>query len=783
MFRLLGTCALALVLISLGADIARTDEAIVTELNAPPHGEQTEITAGRAAQCSFELPAEHAQPVYLFVQAIMRFRTVSKAGGLMRVSVNGQQLSGRECLNNPESWRTYGERDYVGNAFALLAQPSFASGDRAELGGLGFLFDITPFVRAGGNMVRFDHSATSEEMLLRDTTLIVGPQRTALELTAAAPEVNDPGAFEWNFAPHIQEGKGMFISPGAPNRCNFFIFNSDDAVATDLRLQLQLPAGVSLSEVYIPYMDGWTDRTVVENTSPGEFMITLPEEAAAPADMTDYKGFGGHPLMLFFSCTASPGTYSFKWRAISQGGEGRLLEAPLTVLPPVAKSPQPRRSLLGTWIYSVLWTGVTENEKALQARLRSETDAYLAHCGISRVVLSEADEIPPARENGMLVSLGSPWNFDRTVYPHDTTDTSKARLDAEGQPIAADAMRGTYRWCPTYALTNSEEVFGPITERMRDEGWDGFDLDHEGTHYQCFCERCKQAFLKYAGLSAGAVKWPDDVLADGPLHERWLRFHTHNVGAHVKAIREAAKAGNPAALLFSWFVASLYEHNPTGAHVETYRERLSGERESGYDIHEFMEYFDYANMANGVYPHDETTWGQPYGLTWAFNRAEMMVANPWAVPFAPCLNIGGGRNKSDTWTNFDYLRWQAKTHVAQGVKGLDFWVLPFYDARHYTLFSQLGRIFSATQDIVWDGSRADGQTGVIGPNTVFSRAFIGHDKLFIGITNRGEEDAVVQVLVPENARNGKVLLADTPAPGQLTIPALDGVFLLYELAQ
>ena len=775
--RQITTCVLVVAI----AICAAADDGLVTRLNADPHGEETEVTAGRAAECSFDLPADHAQPVRLFVQAIMRYRALSNAGGLLRISVNGELITGEACINKPQSWQTHGVRAYVGNAFALLAQPGFDSSDRSDLGGLGFLFDITPFIRPGKNIVRFAHAAPTDAMLLRDATLILGDQTIPLVLTAVAPEANDPAALEWSFAPHIQEGRGLFISPGAPNRVSFLIRNTGEAVATSLALQLHLPADIGVRAVYIPYQDGWTDRTSVERTGTGAFTITLPAEAAAPSGMADYSTFGGHPLQVYLDCAAQPGVYALRWSSISQGGAGEEREAPLTVLPAVEESPQPRRCLLGTWAYRVVWVGVTETEKALQAQLRSQTDAYLAHCGISRLVLSEPDEIPPARENGMLVSLASPWGFNRTVYPHDTTDTAKARVDPQGRPIAADDRHATYLWCPTYAAANGAEVFGPITERIRDEGWDGFDLDHEGVHYQCFCDRCKAAFLGHAGLSADGLTWPNDVLADGPLHERWLRFHTHNTGLHVRGVREAVKAGNQDALLFSWFVASLYEHNPTGPHVETYRRRLAEEREIGYDIHDFMQHFDYANMANGVYPHDESTWEQPYGLTWAFNRVETMVDNPWSVPFAPCLNIGFGANSRDSWTSFEYLRWQAKTHIAQGVKGLDFWMLPFYDARHYTLFSELARIFSATEDIVWDGKRADEQVTVTGPDTIFSRAFIGHDRLLVAITNRGLEDAWVQIDVPENAADGRVLLADAPAADQLTIPALDGVFVVYQM--
>ncbi|MCE5216039.1 hypothetical protein LLH03_03305, partial [bacterium] len=210
---------------------------------------------------------------------------------------------------------------------------------------------------------------------------------------------------------------------------------------------------------------------------------------------------------------------------------------------------------------------------------------------------------------------------------------------------------------------------------------------------------------------------------------------------------------------------------------QTYRDRLQEELEYGYDLREFLGHLDYASMANGVYPQDEDTWSRPFGLTWAFNRVEATVDNPQGVPLAPCLNLGAGF--LDSYTNPDYLRWQAKTHLAQGVRGLDFWMLPFFDGRHYTLLSELARLLEATQDIVWDGRRADSLVEVSGPAEVFHRAFAGKGKLLVGLTNRSLKP--VEVTLRAQGREGKLLLSGEKVGAQVTVPALDGVFVVYDL--
>lgn len=759
---------------------------LIEELNAPPHTDVLELPSAYCHEFTFELDSEPEGPAHFFIQAILHYEAMSSSGGVLRFSVNDQPLGPERSVNKAESYWTQPKGGYTANAFALPAQPHFGSGNRPDLGGLGYLFDIGGLVHEGSNVIRVRHAAAANSALLRDACVVAGDR--IIPLSAGEPAVlrNDPKTLQWGFAPDIQEHRGLFICRNSFHSTYLFIKNDDDAGAVQLGLQLDLPVGIRVENVYLPSPQ-WSGRIRLQTrsvTHQGEkytrHIIRLPASASIPAETGDFISFHGYPLRVLMSCDASPGDYTLYHRSLSQGGEGELMQRPVTVLPAIQDSPQPERSLLGMWLYRACADGVTEREKELESQIRAATYDWLAHVGISRAVVSEAKEIPPAHKNTIIASLASFWSFRRTVYPENTTDLDKAQYDAEGEPILVDRRTQTYRWCPTYASKHGSEVFGLITERMQEADGDGFDLDHEGLHYQCFCDRCKSEFLRINGLSADQVTWPDDVLEDGQYHGEWVDFQVLNGNHHVREIREAVKAGDPDATLFSWFVMSLYEQHAVGPHAETYRSRWQEERENGYDLRGFMQYLDYANMANGVYPKDESSWDEAYGLNWAFERVEATVQNPYDVPLAPCLNFGWGNSGTASWTSFRYLRWQAKTHIAQGVQGLDFWKLPFCDGRHWTMLSELSRIFAATENIIWDGERADEEVKVKGPDTIFWRAFQSDEQLMIGITNRGPEEVTVSVEVPDSYTDASFVLSDQACGRRVTVPPLDGIFIVCE---
>ncbi len=770
------TIILAFLLMALPA-MAQT---LLDELNAADQGAEVELPSAHVTEATFDLPA-NPRSVQLYLQAILRFRAASHSAGVLRIAINDRELGPEHSANKAAEYCQAGTGPYAPRSWALPAQPEFATGEREDLGGLGYLFDISDLARAGRNTLRISHAAATDAVLLRGVSVIVGGERLPIELSTARMDVNDPEKLAWDFGPNISEGKGLFLCEGMTIPVQFRPRNTDTTGAMALGMELELPAGVTLLTPWLPAGTGWTDQIAIEERA-GDgaatvYTLKLPDDAVVGPE-TDWTTFAGHPLTLYLRCEAGPGAYTMRWRSLSQGGEGMEVVAPLTVLPAPADAPQPGRSRLGVWAYTTVSASASEPEAALRESLRAETYARLQQVGVSRMILSEADEIPPARDAGMLVSLASPWGFNRTVFPSDTTDPEKARYDADGQPIFADRYSQAMQWCPTYAAENVAEVFGPITERIRDEGWEGFDLDHEGVHQQCFCERCRSAFAEHAGLVAADLDWPAAVQEDGPLHERWLDFHVWNIGRHVAAIREAVKAGDPDALLYSWFTMSLYERAAEGPHAEVYRGRIAEEREYGYDIAQFLPSLDIADMANGVYPHGEDTWDYQYGLTWAFNRVEATVDNPWDVPLAPCLNIGSGTG--GTWTNPDYLRWQAKTHIAQGVQGLDFWVLPFFDGRHFALLSDLARLLEASEPFAWEGERADDRVAVEGPEGIFHRAFATGDRVLVGITNRTLEPVQVTLTPAQGLANAREVLTGAELGGQLTVPALDGVFVIYD---
>ena len=613
----------------------------LAELNAADQGPVMELPSAHVTSATFNLPAD-AGPVQLYLQALLRFRAPSHSAGVLRIAIDGRELGPEQSVNKAAEFCVAAQGPYAPRSWALPAAPEYTDDAREDLGGLGYLFDLAGFVHAGENTLRITHVAATDSVLLRGVSLIVGGERTPLELSVARMDTNDPAKFEWNFGPNISEGKGLFMCVGMTQPVQFRARNTDITGAMQLSLELELPAGIEIATPWLPVGTGWTEHIEIASEAlPGgarRHTIALPDEAVIGPE-TDWTNFAGHPLTLYLRCTASAralqsGEYTMRWRSLSQGGEGAWMTAPLTVMPTPSEAPQSQRSRLGVWAYRTVSAAASEAEQELRPKLRRETCERLRRVGVSRLVLSEAGEIADAHAAGIIASLGSPWSFNRTVYPSDTLDLAKALLRADGEPVIADRYTGAMQWCPTYAAEHVAEVFGPITERIRDEGWDGFDLDHEGVHHQCFCERCREAFAAREGLGGAEIDWPGAAQEGGALHERWIDFHVSNGGRHVAAVREAVKAGDPDALLFSWFVMSLYEQAPDGPHAEVYRTRVAEERAIGYDIREFMNSLDVANMANGVYPHGEDTWDAPFGLNWAFNRVEAMVANPWDVPLS-----------------------------------------------------------------------------------------------------------------------------------------------------
>jgi hypothetical protein len=225
---------LACLCVMLAVSCQAAEEELVRVLNARSHGSALVLPSAYVTEGQFTLAADHPQPVFLYLQAMLRFRALSHSGGVLRLTVNGRPLGPAESVNKPHEYRARGTETYAPEAFALPAQPAFDSGSREDLGGLGYLFDLTKLVTPGRNTVQITHVAATQEALLRDAAIVVAGEPAPLLLDPPHVAENDPLKLAWDFSPNLKEQKGLFLCQGCFQRVSFYTRNDDAVGAVQL---------------------------------------------------------------------------------------------------------------------------------------------------------------------------------------------------------------------------------------------------------------------------------------------------------------------------------------------------------------------------------------------------------------------------------------------------------------------------------------------------------------------------------------------------------------------
>jgi uncharacterized lipoprotein YddW (UPF0748 family) len=118
------------------------------------------------------------------------------------------------------------------------------------------------------------------------------------------------------------------------------------------------------------------------------------------------------------------------------------------------------------------------------------------------------------------------------------------RVRQEGR-LQADAGGKEERWlCPSHPANQQLEI-AAMLEVVRNYDVDGIHFDYirypDAEH--CFCAGCKERFEHVCGVKV--ERWPQDVLAEGPLRQQWLDWRRSNITAVVKAVSEQARAIKP----------------------------------------------------------------------------------------------------------------------------------------------------------------------------------------------------------------------------------------------
>jgi uncharacterized lipoprotein YddW (UPF0748 family) len=98
--------------------------------------------------------------------------------------------------------------------------------------------------------------------------------------------------------------------------------------------------------------------------------------------------------------------------------------------------------------------------------------------------------------------------------------------------------------CPSHPANQQLEI-AAMLEVVRNYDVDGvhFDYIRYPDNDHCFCAGCKERFQRLCGVKV--QRWPEDVLAEGPLRQQWLDWRRSNITAVVKAVSEQARALKP----------------------------------------------------------------------------------------------------------------------------------------------------------------------------------------------------------------------------------------------
>jgi uncharacterized lipoprotein YddW (UPF0748 family) len=160
--------------------------------------------------------------------------------------------------------------------------------------------------------------------------------------------------------------------------------------------------------------------------------------------------------------------------------------------------------------------------------------------------------VAACRKHGLQIHVWKVnWNLG-SAAPKAFVD----RLRHEGRLQASSEGKEQLWLCPSHPENRKLEI-NSLVEVVRQYDVDGVHFDYirypDGDH--CFCAGCKERFQRITGLKIR--NWPKDVLAEGPVRQRWLDWRRSNITAIVKAVSQQARAIKPriklsAAVFSNW---------------------------------------------------------------------------------------------------------------------------------------------------------------------------------------------------------------------------------------
>ena len=287
-----------------------------------------------------------------------------------------------------------------------------------------------------------------------------------------------------------------------------------------------------------------------------------------PVDIRNLRFFDG--ITIYLKCV-DPALIGQKLQCSTMIRSGNLIEeenlTTLEILPPRAGI-QPERLIVHNWLWT--WHSYTACTNDFLASMKT--------VGFNSVEADGTQFIPGRRAvfaaNGLSLINNMFWEF------HGTPGGAAAPA------VKFDGTVNNSRLCPTAMLENNGRVLLINRERLLADIREGsmgvvWDLEGPKCWDLCFCERCIEAFRKFAEIAESVVLTPQIIREKH--NQSWIRFCCRQSTEICRIIREEFRRINPAAKF------GFYSGLPSLDTMETYR--ADWESAAGYIDLALLSYY------------------------------------------------------------------------------------------------------------------------------------------------------------------------------------------------
>lgn len=448
-------------------------------------------------------------------------------------------------------------------------------------------------------------------------------------------------------------------------------------------------------------------------------------------------------------------------RLVSEGKPGPWTEVRAVVLPPLPPLPQADRRHLGL----SLWQGTEPALDSGRGRaLLADLLRQYQQVGLRRLHVSSREPVfDLAHKLGLHANLMSWWDYSAQC-PQDVVPAPEERATDPNLrytticPEVIGAGAGSYgRFLET------------LTARMRQSEADGFMLDYECKPPLCYCARCREAFVRYAGLQE--VAWPADVKQGGRYYRQWLDFRCDQGARYVKVIGEAARRAKPDCALQAWVAGYDYAGTIESAQIDISKAaRWLTEPE--------VPHYTLPDSYEDMWTRDAGNGSIEMGL-----KTVQDSLNVTDRPLVFCSTVIYPLGSATPWSDPDLLNAQMLAMIGQGVRGISFWGGHddgAVDGRFLHLLAKWNAVLAAADPFLWDGKRVEAAAVVRTADANLLRPYVwtkGQETL-VFLVNLTQQERRAEVTLPgrtvRELLSRRLLSLSEP----LAVPPLDGVLFV-----